>query len=182
MADNPGIEADAALVRAVRDGDRRACEELYRRYSPWLRARLRQRCADGVLLDDVVQDVFIAVWTGAARGEEIRDVPGWLWRIGQRRLVDLQRKQRAQQRLQRVLQLVRFRCEQSAEDVALAGVPSADLAAALDRLSPEHRQVIDASVVRGMTMEQISVRLGIPIGTVKTRVMRARRLLRDELS
>ncbi|WP_249715031.1 RNA polymerase sigma factor [Rhizomonospora bruguierae] len=182
MAENPETDADASLVRAVRDGDRRACEELYRRYAPWLRARLRRRCADSALLDDMVQDVFIAVWTGAARGDEIRDVPGWLWRIGERTLFDLQRKQGARQRLQRLLQLERFRSEQSAEDAVLAGVPSADLAAALKRLSPEHRQVIDARVVRGMTMEQISARLGIPVGTVKTRVMRARRLLREELS
>ncbi len=177
MAENPETDADASLVRAAREGDRRACEELFRRYSPWLRARLRQRCADVVLLDDVVQDVFVAVWTGAARGDEIRDVPGWLWRIGQRRLIDVQRKQGARHRLFGLLKR-----ERPAEDAVLAGVPSAELTAALDRLSPEHRQVIDASVLGGLTMEQIAARLGIPVGTVKTRVMRARRLLRDELS
>ena len=62
-------DEDASLVRAAREGDRRACEELFRRYAPWLRARLRQRCADVALLDDVVQDVFVAIWTGAARGD-----------------------------------------------------------------------------------------------------------------
>jgi RNA polymerase sigma-70 factor (ECF subfamily) len=182
MAERAETDPDAALVRAAREGDRRACEELYRRYAPWLRARLRQRCADDAVLDDVVQDVFVAVWSGTARGDEIRDVPGWLWRIGQRRLADMGRKRGAWQRLQGLLQRERSRHELSAEDTVLGGLPSADLAAALGRLSPEHRQVIDASVLRGMTMQQISARLGIPIGTVKTRVMRARRLLRDDLS
>ncbi|GIF36094.1 RNA polymerase sigma factor [Actinoplanes xinjiangensis] len=182
MAENPETDADASLVRAAREGDRRACEELFRRYSPWLRARLRQRCADVVLLDDVVQEVFVAVWTGAARGDDIRDVPGWLWRIGQRRLTDMQRRQGARHRLFGLLKRERPAAERSAEDAVLAGMPSAELTAALERLSPEHRQVIDASVLGGLTMEQIAARLGIPVGTVKTRVMRARRLLRDELS
>lgn len=182
MADRSGADPDTALVGAVRAGDRWACEELYRRYAPWLRARLRQRCADVALLDDVVQDVFVALWSGSAKGDDIRDVPGWLWRIGQRRLVDLQRRQGARQRLLSLLRREPDRAERSAEEIVLSGVPSAEVAAALGRLSPEQRQVIDASVLCGLTVEQIAARLGIPAGTVKTRAMRARRLLRDELS
>ena len=47
--------SDGELLRAAADGDRRAFEELYRRYAPWLTARLRGRCADAGVVDDVVQ-------------------------------------------------------------------------------------------------------------------------------
>lgn len=51
--------SDGELLRAVAaDADRRAFEELYRRYAPWLRARLRGRCADLGIVDDVVQETF----------------------------------------------------------------------------------------------------------------------------
>lgn len=64
-------ESDGDLLRAIAaDGDRRAFEELYRRYAPWLLARLRGRCADAALVDDVVQETFLAVWRGTARYRE----------------------------------------------------------------------------------------------------------------
>lgn len=81
--------SDGELLRAIAaDRERRAFEELYRRYAPWLRARLRGRCADPGIVDDVVQETFLAVWHGSARYREEGDPAGWLWRIGSRRLVD----------------------------------------------------------------------------------------------
>lgn len=65
------MRSDGELLRAVTaDGDRRAFEELYRRYAPWLTARMRTRCADAALVDDVVQETFLAVWRGTARWRE----------------------------------------------------------------------------------------------------------------
>jgi RNA polymerase sigma-70 factor (ECF subfamily) len=52
--------SDGELLRAAADGDRRAFEELYRRYAPWLTARMRSRCADAGVVDDVVQETFLA--------------------------------------------------------------------------------------------------------------------------
>ncbi|MRT44284.1 RNA polymerase subunit sigma-24, partial [Xylella fastidiosa subsp. multiplex] len=60
--------SDGELLRAVAaDADRGAFEELYRRYAPWLTARLRGRCADPGVVDDVVQETFLAIWRGKAR-------------------------------------------------------------------------------------------------------------------
>ncbi|GGX24701.1 hypothetical protein GCM10010383_63890 [Streptomyces lomondensis] len=95
--------SDGELLRAVAaDADRRAFEELYRRYAPWLRARLRGRCADLSVVDDVVQETFLAVWRGKARYRQegdSTDAAGWLWRIGSRRLVDALRGDGARGRL-----------------------------------------------------------------------------------
>ncbi|WP_435273086.1 RNA polymerase sigma factor [Streptomyces parvulus] len=175
--------SDGELLRAVAgDGDRRAFEELYRRYAPWLTARMRSRCADPGVVDDVVQETFLAVWRGSARYRHDGDVAGWLWRIGSRRLVDVLRGDGARGRLRQALARLRHRDEVSAEERVLAGVEHGDLAGALVRLSPELRAVLQATVMDGLTTREAAVLLGIPPGTVKTRAMRARRQLREALA
>ncbi|WP_226487288.1 MULTISPECIES: RNA polymerase sigma factor [Streptomyces] len=175
--------SDGELLRAVAgDGDRRAFEELYRRYAPWLTARMHSRCADPGVVDDVVQETFLAVWRGSARYRHDGDVAGWLWRIGSRRLVDVLRGDGARGRLRQALARLRHRDEVSAEERVLAGVEHGDLAGALVRLSPELRAVLQATVVDGLTTREAAVLLGIPPGTVKTRAMRARRQLREALA
>jgi len=175
--------SDGELLRAIAaDGDRRAFEELYRRYAPWLTARLRGRCADARIVDDVVQDTFVAVWRGTARYREEGDPAGWLWRIGSRRLVDTMRGAGARGRLRNALARLRHRDEVSAEERVLAGVEHGDLAGALTRLSPELRAVLQATVIDGLTTREAAVLLGIPPGTVKTRALRARKQLREALA
>jgi RNA polymerase sigma-70 factor (ECF subfamily) len=175
--------SDGELLRAIAaDGDRRAFEELYRRYAPWLTARLRGRCADAGIVDDVVQDTFVAVWRGTARYREEGDPAGWLWRIGSRRLVDTMRGAGARGRLRNALARLRHRDEVSAEERVLAGVEHGDLAGALTRLSPELRAVLQATVIDGLTTREAAVLLGIPPGTVKTRALRARKQLREALA
>ncbi|MFF9172022.1 MULTISPECIES: RNA polymerase sigma factor [unclassified Streptomyces] len=175
--------SDGELLRAIAaDGDRHAFEELYRRYAPWLTARMRSRCADAGIVDDVVQETFLAVWRGSARYREEGDVAGWLWRIGARRMVDALRGDGARGRLRQALARLRHRDEASAEERVLAGVEHGDLAGALIRLSPELRAVLQATVIDGLSTREAAVVLGIPPGTVKTRAMRARKQLREALA
>ena len=70
----------------------------------------------------------------------------------------------------------------SAEEQVLLGVEHGDLAGALNRLSPELRAVLQATVLDGLTTREAARLLGIPQGTVKTRLMRARAQLREELA
>ena len=181
-----GPRSDGELLRAIAaDGDRRAFEELYRRFAPWLTARLRGRCADAGIVDDVVQETFLAVWRGSARYRDdvnAPDVAGWLWRIGSRRLIDVLRGDGARGRLRQALARLRHRDEASAEERVLAGVEHGDLAGAQVRLSPELRAVLQATVIEGLNTREAAVLLGIPAGTVKTRAMRARKQLREELA
>lgn len=177
-----GSRGDGELLRAAADGDRRAFEELYRRYAPWLVLRLRGRCADPALVDDVVQETFLAVWRGKARYRHDGDVAGWLWRIASRRLVDALRGDGARGRLRQALARLRHRDVASAEDHVLVGLEHGDLAGALARLSPELRAVLQATVIDGLSTREAAALLGVPPGTVKSRAMRARRQLRQELA
>lgn len=173
---------DAALLRAVGKGDAEALGVLYDRHAGWLHARLTRRCADPETVREVLQDTFVTVWrsAGTHRGGE---AGGWLWVIAGRRLVDARR---AQARAERADARGRRDHEPaavapSAEERVLAGLEFGDVGAALDRISPELREVLRATVVDGLTTRETAQLLGIPEGTVKTRALRARRELRLEL-
>ncbi|HWL37182.1 MAG TPA: RNA polymerase sigma factor [Frankiaceae bacterium] len=166
---------DDELLRAVATtGDRDALEALYRRHAPWLVARLSRRCADPGLVDEAVQDTFVAVWRTAKRWDGRGEVAAWVWGIAVRRLIDLLRKQRVPTTF--VLDVA-----PSAEEQVLMGVEHGDLGGALARLSPELRAVVQATVLDGLTTREAGRLLGIPAGTVKTRMMRARAQLRQEV-
>jgi RNA polymerase sigma-70 factor (ECF subfamily) len=174
--------ADADLVAALAGGDRAALAELYVRHAPWLVLRLTRRCADPGVVDEVVQDTFVAVWRSARRWDGRGEVAAWIWGIGVRRLLDALRHRPAPaagwaewQEQDRYLQ-------ESAEEKVLLGVQYGDLGAALDRLSPELRAVVQATVLDGLTTREAGRLLGIPSGTVKTRMMRAKAQLREALA
>ena len=169
--------SDEELVAAVADGDRQAFRLLYERHAPWLILRLSRRCGDPDLVDDAVQDAFVAVWRTASRYEGRGAVAAWIWGIGIRRLVDRLRRRPPQAQGYAPAQT-----EPSAEEQVLLGVEYGDLAGELGRLSPELRAVVQATVLDGLTSREAGRLLGIPAGTVKTRMMRARAQLREELS
>jgi RNA polymerase sigma-70 factor, ECF subfamily len=173
------VRSDADLLRAVADGDRGALEPLYARHAPWLLLRLQRRCADAGLVDEVVQDTFVAVWRSAGRYDGSGPVAAWIWGIGVRRLVDGVRRT---PRGVPVAEVAVPGVELSAEERVLLGVQYGDLAGALDRLSPELRAVVQATVLDGLTTNEAARLLGIPQGTVKTRMSRAKVQLREGLA
>jgi RNA polymerase sigma-70 factor, ECF subfamily len=170
---------DAALVRAVAAGDRQALETLYARHAPWLLLRLTRRCNDRHLVDEAVQDTFVAVWRGARRWDGRGEVAAWVWGIGIRRLID---QLRSAPRPTVEIPESWGGVEPSAEERVLVGVEYGDLAGALDRLSPELRAVVQATVLDGLTTKEAGRLLGIPAGTVKTRMMRAKAQMREALA
>jgi RNA polymerase sigma-70 factor (ECF subfamily) len=127
------------------------------------------------VVDEVVQDTFVVVWRTADRFRGEGDVGAWLWGIAFRKLID---RFRSSRRLSwRVEPLVA-----SAEDQVLVGVGYGSLGDALARLSPELLAVVQATILDGLTTREAAGLLGIPAGTVKTRLMRAKRILREQLT
>ena len=172
------MATDAELLRAVATGDRDALGTLYSAHAPWLLLRLSRRCSDAGLVDEVVQDTFVAVWRGAGRWDGRGEVAAWVWGIGIRRLVDALRRRPA---ATVAFDAAHSGTTTSAEEQLLIGVEYGDLGGALTRLSPELRMVMQATVLDGLTTKEAGRLLGIPAGTVKTRMMRAKAALREEL-
>lgn len=180
-ADDVTAESDVDLIAGVAEGSTAALEELHRRHAPWLTVRLSRRCADRAIVDEVLQDTFVAVWRSARRYRGTGDAAAWIWGIAIRRLVDaVRRRPPATSALDPWME--ELSVTESAEDRVLVGLEHGDLAGALGRLSPELRAVIQATVLDGLTTREAARLLGLPAGTVKTRMMRARRELRKELA
>jgi RNA polymerase sigma-70 factor (ECF subfamily) len=170
---------DEALLDAIAGGDRAALRTLYERHAPWLTLRLQRRCADPDTVDDALQDTFVAIWRSAKRYDGQGAVGAWIWGIGVRRLIDAIRRRPPREFAAYELAADD---EPSAEEQVLLNVEHGDLGGALNRLSPELRAVVQATVLDGLTTKEAGKLLGIPAGTVKTRMMRARTQLREELA
>jgi RNA polymerase sigma-70 factor (ECF subfamily) len=174
-----GGVSDAELVALVAGEHRDALAELYRRHAGWLVARLRHRCADDGIVAEALQDTFVAVWRGADRYAGTGPAAGWLWSIAIRRLIGILRKSRPDP-VPADPNMVDERL--GVEDLVLTGTEHGDLAGVLRALSPELRAVVQATVLDGLTTREAAQYLGIPPGTVKTRMMRARSEMRGALA
>ena len=171
--------SDQELLSAVAYGDTGALRVLYQRHSAWLTVRLLRRCNDRGLVAEVLQDTFVAVWRGASGFRGDGEVAGWGWGVAIRRLVS---RLRAHGRKVEVpVADVTLGAEVSVEERVLSGVEYGDAGAALARLSPEMRAVVQATVLDGLTTREAGRLLGVPRATVKTRLYRAKAQLRREL-
>lgn len=166
---------DAELLAAIVDRQVDALRLLHERHAPWLAARLAHRSSDPTLIEEALQDTFVAVWrkAGDYRGEG--EVAAWLWGIAIRKLIDRLRRNR-------IPRLELPSLVESAEDAVLAGIGYGDLGAAMARLSPELMAVVQARILDGLSTREAARLLGIPTGTVKTRLMRAKQIMREQLA
>lgn len=175
--DRVDVANDTELLSAVADGSRSGLEELYGRHVGWLTLRLARRCADADLVDLAVQDTFVAVWRKPGAYNGSGEVAAWMWGIAVRRLIDQIRRQPRRRESEAYEEV-----QVSAEDQVLLGIEHGELPRAIDSLSPELRLVVQATVLDGLTTREAARLLGIPSGTVKTRMARARVLMREALA
>jgi RNA polymerase sigma-70 factor (ECF subfamily) len=171
--------ADEVLVRRLaQSGDERALSELYDRYAGLVYGAGVRYLGDRALAEDLVQDVFTAVWRGAVGFDPSRArFATWLYRITRNRATDLIRRRRA--RVRTVGGEVRP--EPGEEDPAGELSQSFDVASALSRLSPTHREVLILAYFHGLSQSEISRRTNTPLGTVKSRTTAALRALRESM-
>ncbi|TIC80620.1 RNA polymerase sigma factor [Nocardioides sp. GY 10113] len=169
---------DPELLAAIADHDRGALHALFLRHEPWLGARLAYRCGDPAVVDEAINETFLAVWRRPHGWRGDGEVAAWLWGIAIRALLHQLRP-----RKNVVARLVTLRTEAqvSAEEVVLSRVEHSDVGAALARLSPELRAVVQATVLDGLSTREAATLLNIPAGTVKSRMSRARAELRGAL-
>jgi RNA polymerase sigma-70 factor (ECF subfamily) len=169
---------DAQLVAAVVKGERAALATLYDRHAPLLLALGTRVLGDRAQAEDVLHDVFLEAWHQARQFDPARgSVRAWLV---------TRMRSRALDRLGKVSRAARL-AESAARE---RGGPASDGIAAADRervrqgvagLSEELLAVIDLAYFDGLSSSEIAERLGIPMGTVKSRLARAIATLRQRL-
>lgn len=173
--------SDSELLTAIADRDRGALHELYTRHHAWLTVRLSYRCADRQVVEEVVQDTFVKVWNLAGRYDASGEVAAWVWGIGIRTLLHAVRPRKPLLDRLRAVRGPHAGEVESAEEQVLLAVNYGDVGSALGSLSPELRSVVQAIVLDGLTCEEAGRMLDLPTGTVKTRMMRAKRELKEAL-
>lgn len=175
---------EAALVRAMADGDEGALAGLWAEHAAALLSYLHGLTGDRFLAEELLQDSLLAAWRGAAGFRADSSVRTWLFGIGRRQAV---------QRLGRSRGLPRA----VIDDSGLAGLPTAepgpeavmlarsDVAAvrvAIGELSAVHREVLELVFAHGLSVQEAARVLGVPDGTVKSRLSNARRSLAAAVS
>lgn len=171
------------LVERVRQRDEAAFSELYELTHPRVSRVVTATVRSPEHAAEVVQEVYLSVWLGAASFDELRGtVLGWLQMLAHRRAVD------------RVRHVVRARlrdqhdaatAEQTVDDVAdlgLARQEAAQLRVAVGRLSVFQREAVALTFLDGYTHEQAALLLSVPLGTLKTRVRAGVLSLRQQLA
>lgn len=176
--DQASSRSDRELLALIAQSDRGALHELFTRHQPWLAARIRQRCADPAIVAEVVNDTFLVVWQKPGRYAGNGEVAAWLWGIAIRTLLHRLRPRKSV--LERLTAL-RHDHEPSAEEAVLLSIEHTDVGRALGQLSPELVAVVQATVLDGLSTREAAALLGIPSGTVKSRMSRARTELREAL-
>lgn len=186
MRSEPDAEL-AALIERARTGDGRAFEELARRDERALYRHAARIVGPGADAEDVVQDAFVSAWR-SIRSFEGTSFRAWMFRIVTNRALDRMRSRK--RRLELPLEPAEGEDVTWAEP-ASSGPELVDVAAsrealviveeALTRVPEEQRAALLLRDVEGFAYEEIALMTGVEIGTVKSRIHRARVAVRNTL-
>jgi RNA polymerase sigma-70 factor, ECF subfamily len=150
---------------------------LYRTYGSELYGFAVSALGDRGQAEELVQEVFTRVWRHAESFDpEKASFRTWLYGIARNAIIDLKRRQSVRPALAMHPDTEEERGE--VDDSFERALLRWQVGSALERLTPEHRQVIRLSHFQGLTLREISERTGIPLGTVKSRTSYALRGLR----
>jgi RNA polymerase sigma factor (sigma-70 family) len=178
---------DIELHAALASGDRGAFDELYRRYSAAAYGLAYRLTGQQILAQDVVHDSFLALWRAPEAYDPSRaPFRTFFLSLVHHRAVDtIRREERMRRRNERASNLEPLTDEDVAEgvvDQAYLSIRRDEVREALTTLPPDQRRVLEMAYFDGLTQAVIAERLGIPLGTVKTRTLAAMQKLRAALS
>ena len=178
------VKDDALLIDEVLAGDTSAFGELVLRYQDRLFNTLTYVVGSCEEAEDVVQDAFVQAFVKLGTFQRASAFYTWLYRIAFNLAVSRKRRRRPERSVDEVRDLTgdepvddgeapgdRLEHHESAEQVQ----------AALERVSDEHRAILVLREIEGFCYEKIADVLDLPVGTVRSRLHRARMALREEL-
>ena len=191
VGNRPGLAelSDAELIGRAGDGEARALEVLYDRYSSVVFSFALRLVGDRQLAEEVLQEVFFRAWQqGGSFSQKRGTFITWLLSITHNLAIDEIRKRRRRPQ----------KAESEEPEAVLAAVPDTGSGAdvedevwlgalretivgALDQLPPPQREAIELAYYQGLTQREIAEALGEPLGTIKTRMRLGLLKLREAL-
>jgi len=176
-------EGDAEMIQRLKGGDPHALAEIYDRYGRAAYSLILHVVRDAAIAEDVVQETFLRVWNCARGFDAKRGAFGpWLLCVARSRAIDYLRSASGRERnAVEWEEMDHPSLYTYTERDILASDEARRIRAALFKLAPQQREVIELAYFGGLTQTEIAERLGQPLGTVKTWVRTALKNLRDEL-
>ena len=174
------VVTEADLVAAARQGDGAAFEALLRRHDDQMRALAFRMLGGQAAMDDALQDAYVKAFRAVRRFRGDASFATWLHRIVATTCIDhlRRRARRAEDELPDEPAPAGGRAADPAADHAVRRM---DLRRALDRLDPDHRATLLLVDGEGLSYDDAGAVLGIPAGTVSSRLSRARAHMRTLL-
>jgi RNA polymerase sigma-70 factor (ECF subfamily) len=178
---------DAEIVRQLARGDANALKVLYDRYSTNVFALLARMLGSGAEAEEQLQEVFLVLWREASRYDASRgSLRAWLYTMARRRALDVIRARGSRPQLgaeeDAALTQRGEHSDETPEGSASAHQRAAAVTIALAALPPKQREVLDLAYFQGLSQYEIAARLGVPVGTIKSRVRDAMIRLRAPLA
>lgn len=171
---NPAQATEAALIIAAQARDQAAFGELVKRRQGWARALLRRMCRSHAEADDLAQEAFIKAWDRLRDLETPAAFPGWFRRIAVTTFLMAKRRQKAV--FEEIDDASPIASEGSTPEAAASA--KIDLEKALARLSDAERMCVTLNHGEGLSHSEIVEITGLPLGTVKSHVLRGTEKLR----
>ena len=168
---------DTELVARARQGDTAAFEDLVRVHTRAVYAHAMRFFGGPDMAEDVVQEVFIKVYRSIQSFDGASSFSTWLYRVTRNTCLDMLRSGKHRPTPIDPSDLTLTAPGDLADAVAL----TASVERAMGALAPEDRDALNAVTLFGLSYAEAAEALGVPTGTVKSRVFRARRILAGQL-
>lgn len=174
---------DYELAIACQSGDRLAFQRLVKQYQEKIRGLVYSILSDPDTLDDVVQDIFIKVYSSIRHFEHRSNLGTWIYRIAVNHCRDEIRKRRIRRFFSlEKMELDPINPELKTDAAVIAGERTKLVQWGLSRLPDKHRTIIILRDFDDLSYEEIAQVLNLELGTVKSRLNRARLALKEILA
>jgi RNA polymerase sigma factor (sigma-70 family) len=174
--------SDEALLSLVAGSDADALGELYDRFGGVAYGLSLRILRDEALAQDAVQEAFLTIWRTAGRFlAERAQARAWVLTIVHRRAVDLVRKEN-RRRSDALESASEPAASDRVEQEATVRFQRRIVQEALQQLTPEQREALELGYYGGLTQSELAERLGVPLGTIKSRMFSGLSRLRELLA
>ena len=165
---------DRHLVALATEGDSQAFEYLFRRYSDSIRRLFVMRTGNGDDADDLLQETFVKVYINLHRYSPHYTFGQWIYTIARNTFIDFARKRQDDLPLDERFAIPVVSSAPTPEERVISIQQRSQLDGHMARMEAGYRRLIELRFFDQLSYDEIAQRLSIPLGTVKTRIHRAR--------
>ena len=157
-----GLDTNKLMEKVVADGDKEAFSQLYSHFAPRIKAMMMKMSPDSSVAEEVAQEAMIALWRKAHSFDPNKaSLSTWLFTIARNLRID---------NLDPNEPMLLPSAEPSAEETVFREEESIKVRSCISKLPEDQQEVVGLAFMEGMTHQEIADNLGIPLGTVKSRL------------